>query len=436
MAGSRLRKLPSRMALSASRRRRSWAGSVPLSSAGAGRREAAPDGAPLRLRGAGHRVSLGPGPCAVAGKSVTMSESRPIPSPGTSCHLCRSARDAVSSRTRVRSRRHADSPVLQLDEWGAPELAGQRGARRERARDERSGPYRYHRHGRPAGSTRTACGSRSRTSTRAGRCPPGCAPATTSPRAAAACSSPRPSPRRGASSTRPPTKRVWLVCDRHRPATSRPGARADAALDHGRGRRRRRRRARARRHRLGLERRRHPSLRLAAGADRGPPLPPDRRPGRRPASARPRRLRRTACGRASTRCSPGTVPRCRVFASHRAVAPDGSAALLHGPGGPADAARAPGGPAAARAVRRESDPLGLRDDSLLRLAVDDYLPARHGAGARRARRRRVVPPDRPRGRRRVRGGRGQRAARRRPRHPHRGRRRRAPPTRAARTCRS
>ena len=64
----------------------------------------------------------------------------------------------------------------------------------------------------------------------------------------------------------------------------------------------------------------------------------------------------------------------RVFASHTTLAEDGSAALLMVPEGQRMLLEHPAVRQPARAVRRDSDPLGLRDDALLRLAVDDYLP--------------------------------------------------------------
>ena len=63
-----------------------------------------------------------------------------------------------------------------------------------------------------------------------------------------------------------------------------------------------------------------------------------------------------------------------VFASHSAVTADGSAALLMVPEAQRMLLEHPAVRPMARSVRRDSDPLGLRDDSLLRLAVDDYLP--------------------------------------------------------------
>ncbi len=63
-----------------------------------------------------------------------------------------------------------------------------------------------------------------------------------------------------------------------------------------------------------------------------------------------------------------------VFASHASVGNDRSAALLLVPERHRMLLEHPATRKAAPAARRESDPLGLRDDALLRLAVDDYLP--------------------------------------------------------------
>ncbi len=140
----------------------------------------------------------------------------------------------------------------------------------------------------------------------------------------------------------PTTKRVWLVCDRNRPAAhdgvhgrmphsvTVEGAAvavvelaADGAV-------------------VGLERRRHPSLRLAAGAGRGPALPPDRRPGRRTASARGGgSAERRLAGRllaARRRRLPGPGLRLAPGGRGRHGRP------AAGPGSPADADRAPGRP--------------------------------------------------------------------------------------------
>jgi serine phosphatase RsbU (regulator of sigma subunit)/anti-sigma regulatory factor (Ser/Thr protein kinase) len=63
-----------------------------------------------------------------------------------------------------------------------------------------------------------------------------------------------------------------------------------------------------------------------------------------------------------------------VFASHATVGGDRSAALLLVPEKQRTLIEHPTLRKPAPAMRRESDPLGLRDDALLRLAVDDYLP--------------------------------------------------------------
>ncbi|MET0524325.1 MAG: SpoIIE family protein phosphatase [Nocardioides sp.] len=63
-----------------------------------------------------------------------------------------------------------------------------------------------------------------------------------------------------------------------------------------------------------------------------------------------------------------------VFASHSAVGKDRSGALLLVPEKQRMLIEHPKIRKPAPAMRRESDPLGLREDALLRLAVDDYLP--------------------------------------------------------------
>jgi len=63
-----------------------------------------------------------------------------------------------------------------------------------------------------------------------------------------------------------------------------------------------------------------------------------------------------------------------VFASHNAVGGDRSVALLLVPEKQRGLLEHPSRQRQAPENRRESDPLGLRDDALLRLAVDDYLP--------------------------------------------------------------
>ena len=112
-----------------------------------------------------------------------------------------------------------------------------------------------------------------------------------------------------------------------------------------------------------------------------------------------------------------------VFASHTAVATRQVRGAAAGPGEAADAASSTRRREARPArVAAESDPLGLRDDALLRLAVDDYLPLAT------ERVRDALDADAsylliaPRRRGRVRGGRGQRPAGRGARDPDGGRR--------------
>jgi len=63
----------------------------------------------------------------------------------------------------------------------------------------------------------------------------------------------------------------------------------------------------------------------------------------------------------------------RVFASHAADGHRGTVVLLV-PEERRALLEHPSSPAAARSPRTDADPLGLRDDTLLRLAVEDYLP--------------------------------------------------------------
>jgi serine phosphatase RsbU (regulator of sigma subunit)/anti-sigma regulatory factor (Ser/Thr protein kinase) len=64
----------------------------------------------------------------------------------------------------------------------------------------------------------------------------------------------------------------------------------------------------------------------------------------------------------------------KVFASLTAVAGSDRTVLLLVPETQRMLLEHPVAPSAARAARRESDPLGLRDDTLLRLSIDDFLP--------------------------------------------------------------
>ena len=200
-------------------------------------------------------------------------------------------------------------------------------------------------------------------------------PRRTTPRGGGGCSSPRRWRRRGVSSTPRTSKRVWLVCDRDGargtdPRRTRGRSHADRARHGGR-----RGRARRGRHGGDVEPGRDTAVRLGAGAGAGSALPPARWT-RWPVRARPTgwTRRRVASGRASTRCWRPTARPVPVFASHA----DGSEAtaprVLLVPESQRGLLEHPAGRAASRAARRDSDPLGLRDDALLRLAVDDYLP--------------------------------------------------------------
>ena len=236
------------------------------------------------------------------------------------------------------------------------------------------------------------------------------------------------SPRRGASSTpRRPSGSGWSATG-HRPRDVRPRARGpDAAPVTVEGTAVAVVAARRRRHGHGLERRRHPAVRLAAGAGRRAALPPDRRPRRRPPTTRPGGSGRGPVAGRLHAAGRGRVAGLASSRRTRAVATDGSAALLLVP----EAQRALlEHPAARRHGHAPYAGSPIRSACATTrcsgCAVDDYLPLAT------ERVRDALDADatyllhRPRGRRRVRGRGGQRTARRRTRDPDRARRSRRP----------